>query len=83
MVQEFVFNRLMAMKAEIEEKGGLSQRARDEANAIASTVKAWESAQERVRINRGKPLPGTLKPTKEKPKRKPAFQLHPIEPTRQ
>jgi hypothetical protein len=77
MVQEFVFNRLMALKAEIEEKGELSQRARDEANAIASTVKAWESAQERVRINRGRPLPGTLRP---KAKEKVYRQPEPLDP---
>jgi hypothetical protein len=77
LVQGFVFDRLMALKAEIEEKGELSQRARDDANAIASTVKAWETAQERVRIHRGRPLPGTYRP---KEKMKVYRQAVPLEP---
>lgn len=43
---------------------------REDATAVAQLVRAWESAQERVRINRGRPLPGTLRPTAAKSKLK-------------
>lgn len=66
------------MRDEIAEKGALSVRARDEANAIGSVVRAWESAQERVRINRGRPLPGTLRPKEKKPKHKHYWEEGPI-----
>ncbi|PYJ85198.1 MAG: hypothetical protein DME22_10000 [Verrucomicrobia bacterium] len=48
--------------------------SREDASAIGSLVKAWESCQERIRIHRNKPMPGVLRPekSKPKPKRKPA-----------
>lgn len=36
---------------------------RDDAVALTSLVKAWESCQERIRIHKGRPMPGSLKPT--------------------
>lgn len=32
------------------------------ANALASLVRAWDIASERIRIIRGRPLPGSLRP---------------------
>lgn len=32
------------------------------ASALANLVRAWDIASERIRIIRGRPLPGTLKP---------------------
>lgn len=51
----------MAMKAALTAKGEL-KLTREDATAVAQLVRAWESAQERVRINRGRPLPGTYRP---------------------
>jgi hypothetical protein len=58
-VQELTFDCLMAMKSALTANGELKV-TREDAAAVAQLVRAWESAQERVRINRGKPLPGTL-----------------------
>ena len=70
-VQELTFDCLMAMKAALTREGEL-KLSREDATAVAQLVRAWESAQERVRINRGRPLPGTLRPrAKEKVYRQP------------
>lgn len=42
------------------------------AMAVTSLVKGWEAASDRVRIARGKPLPGSLRPSQSKPARQPA-----------
>lgn len=68
MVQEFAFNCLMALKTSLTKEREMKV-TREDATAVAQLVRAWESAQERVRINRGRPLPGTLRP-KEKGRRK-------------
>ena len=68
-VQAFAFNCLMAMERALSVKGAL-KLSREDAQAVSSLVRAWESAQERVRINRGRPLPGTLRPREKKPKRR-------------
>ena len=59
----------MAMERALTVKGEL-KLSREDAQAVSSLVRAWESAQERVRINRGKPLPGTLRPKVKKSKTK-------------
>jgi len=70
-VQELTFDCLMAMKSALTREGEL-KLSREDATAVAQLVRAWESAQERVRINRGRPLPGTLRPrAKEKVYRPP------------
>ena len=38
------------------------------AMAVTSLVKAWEAASERLRIARGQPLPGSLRPAQSKPR---------------
>ena len=48
------------------------------ANALASLVRAWDIASERIRIIRGRPLPGSLKPVaaeRSTSKRKPAVPV--------
>lgn len=42
------------------------------ARAIADLTRSWETASERLRILRGKPLPGSLRPgqVKDKPARR-------------
>jgi hypothetical protein len=46
---------------------------RGDAVAYTHVVKAWDSCQERIRIHRGKPLPGSCRPgpAQVKPTKKP------------
>ena len=67
MVQEFAFNCLMALKTAFTKEEGL-MLSREDATAVSQLVRAWESAQRMVRIHRGRPLPGTLRPKEKKPK---------------
>jgi len=60
-LQNFTFDAAMALKASLTQNGKLTL-TRDDATAIQRLVSAWEACQERVRIHRGKPLPGSLKP---------------------
>jgi hypothetical protein len=77
-VQAFAFNCLMAMERALTVKGEL-KLSREDAQAVSSLVRAWESAQERVRINRNKPLPGSLRPVaKVKRGLKPRLEPSPI-----
>jgi hypothetical protein len=39
--------------------------SREDANVLANLVRAWESCQERIRIHRNKPLPGSRRPVPE------------------
>jgi hypothetical protein len=41
--------------------------------ALAQLARAWDTLEERKRILRGRPLPGSLKPEKPKPKRRPGY----------
>jgi hypothetical protein len=41
------------------------------AQAKASCARAWTDCEERIRILRGKPLPGALKPVAKQPKQRP------------
>ncbi len=66
----------MAMKTALA-KDGAMKVSREDATAVAQLVRAWESAQERVRIHRGRPLPGTLRP---KAKEKGYRQPEPLDP---
>lgn len=52
----------------------LCARARD----FAAVVRAWSDADERARIARGRPLPGSLRPEKRPSKRKPARVIQPV-----
>jgi hypothetical protein len=45
----------------------------------ASCTLAWERLEERKRILRGKPMPGSLKPESPKPKRKTPSVVEPTE----
>jgi len=59
-LQDFTFGAVQAFQASLTKDGKL-EVSRTDATAISSLVKAWEMCQERVRIHRGKPLPGSLK----------------------
>jgi len=72
-LQDFAYSAALALRESLLKDGKLvilRSQAREEASAICSLVKAWESCQERIRIHRNKPMPGVLKP--EKPQRKKA-----------
>jgi hypothetical protein len=43
-----------------------SERRAKSATAMGNLIKAWDSAEDRKRIIRGKPLPGSLRPSTEK-----------------
>jgi hypothetical protein len=60
-LQDFVYEATLALKESRTFKEKLAIN-REDASAIASLIKAWESCQERIRIHRDKPMPGVLKP---------------------
>lgn len=65
MLRQLTFDAAMALKAEATNDNGVMSITRESAQAITGLVKAWESAVERIRIMRGRPLPGSLKPVKQ------------------
>jgi len=65
-VQDIVYNAIQTFRQQREVDGKLILKQGD-AKALQSLVNAFVTAQDRVRIQRGKPLPGALKP---EPKRK-------------
>jgi hypothetical protein len=68
----------MSLKTSLVGENGTLKIAREDAQAIASLVKAWEACQERVRIHRGKPLPGTYRPKPQRRRRHPEHQAGPL-----
>jgi hypothetical protein len=76
-LQDFTFQAVQALKETLVQNGKLVV-TRDDAQAIGQLVRAWEIAQERVRIHRGKPLPGSKRPPVELAKRKPQRYLPPF-----
>src|SRR5690242_7874844 len=69
-LQDFTYEAALALRDCLIEKSSLRQGkqqgkmlvSREDASAIGSLVKAWESCQERIRIHRNKPMPGVLRP---------------------
>ncbi len=57
----------LAFELAMKSKLGMTDEELDQARTVAQLIRAWSEAQERVRIHRGKPLPGTLRPVS-KPK---------------
>lgn len=58
--------------------GEASEKESKVARDITGLIRAWAEADDRVRIHRGKPLPGTLRPKQEKAKH--ATNATPVEP---
>lgn len=58
----------------LAERETMSQRAQ----ALASLVKAWDYASDRLRIMRNRPLPGSLRPEKQ-PKKVARVKASPVE----
>lgn len=70
----------IALKDDMTDQSGALTIRRDEygkpvdAPAIAQLIRAWSEAREAIRILRGRPLPGSLRPErKTKPKRAPSI----------
>jgi hypothetical protein len=59
--------------AESEDKEAKRARARD----VALLVRAWSEADDHVRIHRGKPLPGVLRPDSKRVKKRAGNQPSP------
>lgn len=68
-LQDFCHDAAMALRDSLR-KGGRLVVGREDASAIGSLVKAWESCQERIRIHRNKPMPGVLRPEPKPRKRR-------------
>jgi hypothetical protein len=77
-MQDVAYDTAMALRKKVSdpETGNVNVNVidKDTANAIATLIKAWDTAQDRVRIHRGRPLPGVLKPESRKAS-KPASAL--------
>lgn len=74
-LKQALFVNDLTIEALTEMRGSLSfadpESARDNALSLASAVKSWDTAQERIRILKGESLPGNKKPLPEVPKVKP------------
>ncbi len=66
-LQDFTHEAALALRDSLRHRGKLVI-SREDAPAIGSLVKAWESCQERIRIHRNKPMPGVLRPERPKPR---------------
>lgn len=66
-LQDFTHEAALALRDSLRHRGKLAI-SREDASAIGSLIKAWESCQERIRIHRNKPMPGVLRPEKPKPR---------------
>jgi len=78
----------IALKADMTNDAGELIIRRDEygkpvdAPAIAQLIRAWSEAREAIRILRGRPLPGSLRPERKPSKRKPRAS-GPVAPPKQ
>lgn len=61
-LQDLAFEAAMSFRDALPREDGKLKLAREDAQAICSLVKAWESCQERIRIHRNKPMPGSRRP---------------------
>ena len=82
-LRDLAANTAMALKEELTQPDGKLIIRRDEygkpvdAPAIAQLIRAWSEAREAIRILRGRPLPGSLRPER-KTTRKPRASVAPI-----
>lgn len=60
-MQDAVYETCMMLRDDMCESTDKEERARI-ASAIASTCKGWDSLEDRKRVIRGQPLPGSLRP---------------------
>ena len=67
-LQDFAFACALALKNALTKDGKLTV-SREDAVAVGRIVDGWAKCQERIRIHRGKPLPGSLRPGKRQVRR--------------
>lgn len=70
-LQAMTYKAAELISKDIQDAGGKEQRAKL-GQALSQVVKSWETLEDRKRILRGKPLPGSKRPAVEQPKRKQA-----------
>ncbi len=64
-LQNLAFLAAMSIRRGLSPEGKIS---REDALALTNLVRAWESCQERIRIHRNKPLPGSCRHVAERVK---------------
>lgn len=70
-VQNFVYASLMAIREQCRQPDGRITMDAQTAMSVHKLAGAWETLVDRARILRGRPLPGSLRPREEKPRRMP------------
>jgi hypothetical protein len=70
-LQDVLYLAAMSRKEQCVKEDGKLVVDNQTALSLARLATAWEVATDRVRILRGRPLPGSLKPEKTKPRRQP------------
>ena len=73
-LQDLAHEAVMSMINALRNEAGTIVVSREDAQGIAALVKSWDMAQERVRLHRGKPLPGSLRPEQKRSKLRIAAQ---------
>jgi hypothetical protein len=68
-LQDAAFEVAMTLREDAVQPGLNREQRAKVATAMSNLIKAWDSAEDRKRIIRGKPLPGSLRPEKPKPKK--------------
>ena len=68
-LQQAAFDTTLLLKEDVLGSQDATLRARI-GSSIAQLVRSWDTLEDRKRILRGRPLPGSFKPEKEKPKSK-------------
>jgi len=87
-LRDLAANMAIALKDELTQPDGKLTIKRDEfgkpidAQAVSQLVRAWSEAREAIRILRGRPLPGSLRPERKPTKRKPRAS-GPVPPPKQ
>ena len=76
-LQDLAYDAAMSLRQSLTKEDGTLKITREDAQAIALVVKAWETGQERIRIHRDKPLPGTRRPEKRSGKKRNKRQIEP------
>lgn len=80
-LQELSYDAAVSLKQDVCEGQNPDVRARA-ASGIAQLVKAWDTSRDAVRILRGKPLPGSLRPEpKPKKPRRARVSNEPVDPS--
>jgi hypothetical protein len=66
-LQQATYDTALALKEDVVRSEDVALRART-ASSIAQLARSWDTLENRKRVLRGRPLPGSLRPEKAKPK---------------